>query len=171
MTHWDDWEQTLLTTTIFGISKATCLLWQASEIMSLQQSKGKQFLCILPSFSISDQLNSWWNNKLNQSPVQVIRTAKLSHFNTHRHAHSAPSLYLKACDSGFNLLLKGFESWRIPRRKKVEGRKKSQLPASWDNSTFWSGLARQHCQHRMKAGWQHKAMNTHLCSVSQIQLW
>lgn len=34
MTYWDDWEQTLLTTNIFGISETTCLLWQASEIIS-----------------------------------------------------------------------------------------------------------------------------------------
>lgn len=34
MTHRGEWEQTLLTTTIFGISETTCLLWQAAEIIS-----------------------------------------------------------------------------------------------------------------------------------------
>lgn len=34
MTHWHDWEQTLLTTIIFGTSETACLLWQASETIS-----------------------------------------------------------------------------------------------------------------------------------------
>lgn len=60
--------------------------------------------------------NSWFNSKFNHLSVQMTGTMKPSHF---KHSHiTAFNHYLKACDSGLNLLFEWLESWRIPKRRR-----------------------------------------------------
>lgn len=79
-------------------------------------------LCILSSFSISTLAvpwNSWWNSTFNQFPTKMIEMS-LSVIDTlqAQPCNSASNHYLKACDSGLNLLFERFESGRIPKRKR-----------------------------------------------------